>query len=161
MTQPPVPQGNYVAAKRHGDLVYTSGMTPRDNGPHMHAWPILLPPIFSVRSETFFRPASYNPHMRLTTQQIEAIRADVAQVAGQAARVWLFGSRVHDHERGGDVDLLLDLDTPVAEPAELAARLSARVSRTLQGRKVDIVVKAPNLMNLPIHTVALEQGIRL
>ncbi len=32
MTRPPVPQGNYVAAKRHGDLVYTSGMTPRDNG---------------------------------------------------------------------------------------------------------------------------------
>lgn len=32
MTRPPVPQGNYVAAKRHGDLVHTSGMTPRDNG---------------------------------------------------------------------------------------------------------------------------------
>lgn len=32
MTLPPVPQGNYVAAKRHGDLVHTSGMTPRDNG---------------------------------------------------------------------------------------------------------------------------------
>ena len=32
MTQPPVPQGNYVAARRHGDLVYTSGMTPRANG---------------------------------------------------------------------------------------------------------------------------------
>lgn len=32
MTRPPVPQGNYVPAKRHGDLVYTSGMTPRDNG---------------------------------------------------------------------------------------------------------------------------------
>ncbi|MDD3937490.1 RidA family protein [Rhodoferax sp.] len=32
MTHPPVPQGNYVAAKRHGDLVHTSGMTPRDNG---------------------------------------------------------------------------------------------------------------------------------
>lgn len=32
MTRPPVPQGNYVAAKRHGDLLHTSGMTPRDNG---------------------------------------------------------------------------------------------------------------------------------
>lgn len=32
MTPSPVPQGNYVAAKRHGDLVYTSGMTPRENG---------------------------------------------------------------------------------------------------------------------------------
>lgn len=32
MTTPPVPQGNYVTAKRHRDLIYTSGMTPRDNG---------------------------------------------------------------------------------------------------------------------------------
>ena len=132
---------------------------------HCHAHPpgtIRQPPLRgSLRPMGSHGPASYNPHMRLTTQQIEAIRADVAQVAGQGARVWLFGSRVHDHERGGDVDLLLDLDTPVAEPAQLAARLSARVSRTMQGRKVDIVVKAPNLVNLPIHTVALQQGIRL
>ncbi len=32
MMHEPAPQGNYVSAKRHGDLVYTSGMTPRDNG---------------------------------------------------------------------------------------------------------------------------------
>jgi enamine deaminase RidA (YjgF/YER057c/UK114 family) len=32
MKHSPVPQGNYVPAKRHGDLVYTSGMTPRDKG---------------------------------------------------------------------------------------------------------------------------------
>ncbi|KYZ75311.1 hypothetical protein AXX12_14240 [Anaerosporomusa subterranea] len=28
----PLPQGKYVAATRHGDIVYTSGMTPRKNG---------------------------------------------------------------------------------------------------------------------------------
>ena len=28
----PVPQGKYVPAKRHGDLVFLSGMTPRRNG---------------------------------------------------------------------------------------------------------------------------------
>lgn len=28
----PVPQGLYLAARRHGDLVYTSGMTPRRAG---------------------------------------------------------------------------------------------------------------------------------
>lgn len=28
----PVPQGKYVAACRYGDLVYTAGMTPRQNG---------------------------------------------------------------------------------------------------------------------------------
>ena len=99
--------------------------------------------------------------MRLTPEQIQAIRAGVADVAGRDARVWLFGSRVHDLARGGDVDLMLELDVPVSEPAQLAARLSARVSRAMYGRKVDVVVKAPNLMHLPIHSVALQEGVRL
>ncbi len=28
----PIPQGDYIAAKRYGGLIYTAGMTPRDNG---------------------------------------------------------------------------------------------------------------------------------
>lgn len=99
--------------------------------------------------------------MRLTPEQIEAIRSGAAQVAGTAARVWLFGSRVRDDERGGDVDLLLEVDEPVAEPAQLAARLAARVSRAMHGRKVDVLVQAPNLMRLPIHAIAHAEGIRL
>ena len=99
--------------------------------------------------------------MRLTPEQIQAIRTGVVDVAGRDARVWLFGSRIHDQTRGGDVDLLLELEQPVSEPAQLAARLSARVSRAMYGRKVDVVVKAPKLMQLPIHTIALQKGVRL
>lgn len=32
MKRTPVPQGKYIPASRHGDLVYTSGMTPRSDG---------------------------------------------------------------------------------------------------------------------------------
>lgn len=28
----PIPQGKYVPATRHGDLIFTAGMTPRNNG---------------------------------------------------------------------------------------------------------------------------------
>lgn len=99
--------------------------------------------------------------MRLTPQQIQVIRQGAIDLAGDAARVWLFGSRVHDDLRGGDVDLLLELDDAVPEPAQLAARLAAQVSRAMFGRKVDVIVKAPNLLHLPIHSVALAEGIRL
>ena len=99
--------------------------------------------------------------MRLTPEQIQTIRTGAAQVAGSEARVWLFGSRVHDDAHGGDVDLLLVLDAPVDEPALIAARLATRVSRAMQGRKVDVVVKAPNLQHLSIHTIALAEGIEL
>lgn len=99
--------------------------------------------------------------MRLSTEQVAAIRRDVSVIAGDAARVWLFGSRVRDDARGGDVDLLVQLNEPIAEPAQLSARLAARVSRSMYGRKVDVLVQAPNLMRLPIHAIALAEGIRL
>jgi predicted nucleotidyltransferase len=99
--------------------------------------------------------------MRLTPLQIQVIRQGAIDLAGDAARVWLFGSRVHDDLRGGDVDLLLELDDAVLEPAQLAARLAAQVSRAMFGRKVDVIVKAPNLLHLPIHSVALAEGVRL
>jgi uncharacterized protein len=99
--------------------------------------------------------------MRITSEQISTIRMSAAQLAGDAARVWLFGSRVRDDARGGDVDLLLELDEAVAEPAQLSARLAARVSRAMHGQKVDVVIKAPNLLLLPIHAIALAEGIRL
>jgi predicted nucleotidyltransferase len=99
--------------------------------------------------------------MRLTPDQALAIRDCVSRLAGHDARVWLFGSRVRDAERGGDVDLLLEVDTPVEEPALLAARIAAQVSRGMYGRKVDVVIKAPNLLQLPIHKIALAEGVRL
>lgn len=99
--------------------------------------------------------------MRLSAEQIIAIRKSASQLAGDAARVWLFGSRVRDHERGGDVDLMLEVDQVVPDPAHLAAQLAAQVSRGMHGRKVDVLIKAPNLMHLPIHAIALAEGVRL
>ena len=37
----PIPQGKYLPAVRHGDLVYTSGMTPRKAGKLLYAGKIL------------------------------------------------------------------------------------------------------------------------
>lgn len=36
----PVPQGNYRAARRHGGLIFTSGMTPRKDGALMFEGPV-------------------------------------------------------------------------------------------------------------------------
>ena len=45
--------------------------------------------------------------MRLTSAQIDTIKSTAQQIAGAEASVWLFGSRLDDRRRGGDVDLLL------------------------------------------------------
>lgn len=54
--------------------------------------------------------------------------------------------------------MLLELTEPIDNPASIAAKFSARVSRAMGGQKVDVLVTAPNLMRFPIHDIALEQG---
>ena len=96
--------------------------------------------------------------MRLDSQHIAAIKQLAVEQFGAGVRVRLFGSRVNDAARGGDVDLLVELDARVAEPGVASARFSVRVSRVMNGRKVDVVLAAPNLMRLPIHDVARRDG---
>ncbi len=99
--------------------------------------------------------------MRLTDRQAQAIVELAHHLAGARASVRVFGSRLDDQAKGGDVDLLLEVPEPVANPAWLAARFSAKVSRLMQGRRVDVVLAAPNLLRLPIHEVAVRDGIQL
>jgi predicted nucleotidyltransferase len=99
--------------------------------------------------------------MRLTPHEIAIIHQSVAEIAGEDAQVTLFGSRVDDNARGGDIDLLVEIPQFVEEPAWLSARLSGRISFRLGGRKIDILLSAPNLERYPIYDVAKAQGIRL
>jgi predicted nucleotidyltransferase len=96
--------------------------------------------------------------MRLTDQQSTAIAELARQLAGERARVRVFGSRLDDHAKGGDLDLLLESPEPVANPALLAARFSVKVGRLMHGRKVDVLLSAPNLMRFPIHDIAFKEG---
>jgi len=56
---------------------------------------------------------------------------------------------------------MLELTEPVDNPALLAARMAAQVSRTMSGRRVDVLLSAPNLMRLPIHDIAFKEGTLL
>jgi len=97
-------------------------------------------------------------NMRLTNNQIQTIRQLASQVAGNQSRVRVFGSRLDDTARGGDIDLMLELTEPVDNPALMAAHLSGLVSRAMNGRKVDVLLSAPNLKRLPIHDIAFQEG---
>jgi predicted nucleotidyltransferase len=59
--------------------------------------------------------------MRLLPEQIEHIVTASRELLGADARVWLFGSRVHDDFRGGDIDLLVEAGRPVGQPVTPAA----------------------------------------
>jgi predicted nucleotidyltransferase len=99
--------------------------------------------------------------MRLTRQEIERIHHEVDKQLGPQARVNLFGSRVDDSARGGDVDLLVQVDKTLKNKALSAAQLSARLERVLEGRKVDLVLLTPDTAMQPIHREAIRTGVEL
>lgn len=82
-------------------------------------------------------------------------------LAGDDARVRLFGSRLRDDLRGGDVDLLVECPRPVDRPVWLAARIAARLQRSLGERKIDVLVVDPQTVLQPVHRSALNEGIEL
>jgi predicted nucleotidyltransferase len=69
--------------------------------------------------------------MRLTPSQADLIKTTAQQLLGEQVRVTLFGSRVDDAQKGGDVDLLVETTEVVAQPALLSAQISARISRAM------------------------------
>ncbi|MEI8376885.1 MAG: nucleotidyltransferase domain-containing protein [Planctomycetota bacterium] len=74
--------------------------------------------------------------MRLTPHQRRSIRACVA-AQDPAARVMLFGSRLHDERRGGDIDLLIR-SNKIDFMARL--RLKLELMNVLGPQKIDIAV---------------------
>lgn len=70
-------------------------------------------------------PLSLVRVMRLTNEQIQVILRVVAETTSRGARVHLYGSRLDDARRGGDVDLLVlsDPAPTLLQRAEIKNRL--------------------------------------
>ena len=99
--------------------------------------------------------------MRLDDKTREIIKSEVASQLGGDAIVRLFGSRVDDTQRGGDIDLLIEPSVSLTHRIQAECRLSARLHIKLGGRKVDVLIKDPLKPLLPIHDQALRNGIVL
>lgn len=95
--------------------------------------------------------------MRLTNAQIDTIRKVTSQNFGEGALIWLFGSRLDDSKRGGDVDLYVEATHRETLMSELRCKCALEDSLDLS---VDLVVKEPG-KDKPICNLAKAQGIRL
>jgi predicted nucleotidyltransferase len=79
--------------------------------------------------------------MRLTPTQIDTIHSTTQAVLGEGAKVTLFGSRVDDQARGGDVDLMIEVSQALAEPALMSARIASCLSRAFVSRVTTPITK--------------------
>ena len=99
--------------------------------------------------------------MRLTFDQVQAIKETAHSVLGDDARVILFGSRTDDAKRGGDSDLLFETDHPVANRATTVGALYVSLIRKLDDRKIDIILKDVLTPPAPVLEIAHQTGIQL
>lgn len=99
--------------------------------------------------------------MRISPAQQASLKQQFADVLGDDCELWLFGSRVDDNARGGDVDLLARSPRPIERSVWTACLLAARAERLFEGRKVDVLLLDPLTRTQPIHIEALAKGVRL
>ena len=96
--------------------------------------------------------------MRLTRNQIQAITQTVSRLADETAEVFLFGSRLNDQAKGGDVDLLIETCSPLTllEQAQIKMELESLVSLP-----VDIIAQVRNTIHTPFQRIARANAAKL
>ncbi len=93
--------------------------------------------------------------MRLTKAEILAIKETVLQ-RDEGAKIYLFGSRVDDAKRGGDIDLLvLSSKITFREKLEIKLDMYDRMGE----QKIDLLIEQDE--SKPFTRIALEEGVLL
>ncbi|AMO56842.1 DNA polymerase III subunit beta [Endozoicomonas montiporae] len=93
--------------------------------------------------------------MRLTENELNAIR-QVIYGLDPNAEIWLFGSRVDDQAKGGDIDLLI-----MSEILTFMDKSKIRIGLydLIGEQKIDLVIAADD--SDPFTRIALSEGVRL
>ena len=96
--------------------------------------------------------------MRLDKYDIKIIKSVILEYISDA-RIFLFGSRVLDNKRGGDIDLFVVTNQPVKYDDELEILTELELKGI--SRKVDLIVKSPEKNERPIWKTAMKTGVAL
>lgn len=99
--------------------------------------------------------------MRLSADEVAAIRRLVAETYGSEAAVWLFGSQVDDTRKGGDIDLLVEVPANASRDLRPELRLHAALEEALGERKVDLIVHHAGDEPGPFVWIARREGVPL
>jgi hypothetical protein len=98
--------------------------------------------------------------MRLSETAAQVIQETAARQFGRGVAVWLFGFRVRDEGRGGDIDLLVAPRRPPESHARAAAEFAAALQWQRGDQRIDVVID-DCAGDLPIAVRARETGRRL
>ena len=101
--------------------------------------------------------------MRLTQREIQTITRIISKRFGQNAVVTLFGSRVDDQKKGGDIDLLVEANLSTEEMFQKKLEALCDLKCALGEQKIDLITATPiETGDVPaVVLIAREKGIQL
>jgi uncharacterized protein len=97
--------------------------------------------------------------MRLKLKDVEFIKQTARDYFGKEAKIYLFGSRVSDHKKGGDIDLYIETNSKDWLFDKKVKMLKA-LYKKLGEQKIDVVINNFT-SSLYIYEVAQQEGILL
>lgn len=98
--------------------------------------------------------------MRLKPEEVAAIKEAAAETFGDTAVVRLFGSRVDDTLRGGDIDLHIEVDA-VTDEWHDRGKFEDRLFQRIDPQKVDVVLTIRGGTPRGFERIAYRDGIVL
>ena len=78
---------------------------------------------------------------------------------GEDIKIYLFGSRVVDNKKGGDIDIFVESKNETSMQVELY--FLRDIYKFVTERKIDLLIKTPSKKDKSIFTTAIEEGIEL
>lgn len=97
-------------------------------------------------------------NMRLKQNEINIIKSNILKYIHDA-KIILFGSRVYDNKKGGDIDIFVETKQKVS----LKQQIKILADLEINGihRKVDMILKTPTTKEQSIFKTIYQEGIVL
>lgn len=101
--------------------------------------------------------------MRLTDEEVVFIKKAFQDTFLPGDHLWLFGSRVDDTKRGGDIDLYVEtMEEDTGRLIDRKSNFIVQLWMTIGEQKIDVVLnQLTKDFTLPIYKLARKNGILL
>jgi predicted nucleotidyltransferase len=94
--------------------------------------------------------------MRLSSQEVTVLK-NTLRAMSESAQLYLFGSRVDDNKRGGDIDLIV-VDKKLTQKD--LRKLRINFCQVFGEQKIDILLDDGSFAD-PFHQIARQSAIKL
>ncbi len=101
-------------------------------------------------------------NIRLSKNKINKIKESIlSYFKDRDVKIYIFGSRANLSKKGGDVDILVKLTTPLSDEEKFRAKLKILFDlyKVLGERKIDLLIV--NKPEKEIEKIAIKEGVEI